>query len=257
MKWNDYGAWEWSDRAGDDNLSMTFISAHATDNPIMLRNNPKYLIALRSLPLIDRERLLYGNWNIAPAPGLFFKANWFGPPIMPGSIPSDVKYIRYWDRASVEASKASQSHSWTVGVKMGHSKTTRLYYISDVVRGQWSPAEVQNRIKLTAERDLVSTTIVLEEDPGQAGKFEISSYLSHLSGYSVRANRVRQSKMDRAKPLSAAVENGLVRIVDAPWYSAFVAELERFDGSEKQANDQVDATSGAFHMLSTKSIQAW
>lgn len=258
MKWgDDYGHWGWRDTMADGYLSMTFIPAKASDNPTMLANNPKYVTALKSLTLIDRERLLHGNWNIAPAPGLFFKAVWFGNPIPASAVLEDSKYVRYWDRASVDSSRASSSHSWTVGVKMGYSKTTRLYYVVDVVRGQWSPAEVQNRVKTTAEKDGANTTIILEEDPGQAGKFEISSYLAILAGFTVKSNKVQRSKLDRAKPFSAAVENGIVRIVSAAWNSAYLSELERFDGSDKQTNDQVDASSGAFYMLTAKRVYAW
>jgi hypothetical protein len=35
--------------------------------------NPEYLASLLSLPLLERERLLGGNWKIRPAAGLYFK----------------------------------------------------------------------------------------------------------------------------------------------------------------------------------------
>jgi hypothetical protein len=46
------------------------------DNPALLRVNPEYLAWLLSLPTLERERLLAGNWKIRPAAGLFFKREW-------------------------------------------------------------------------------------------------------------------------------------------------------------------------------------
>ena len=38
------------------------------DNPALLRVNPEYLAWLLSLPTLERERLLGGNWKIRPSP---------------------------------------------------------------------------------------------------------------------------------------------------------------------------------------------
>ena len=48
-----------------------------SDNPALLRVNKEYLAALRSLPLVERERLLEGNWAIKPVAGKVFRADWF------------------------------------------------------------------------------------------------------------------------------------------------------------------------------------
>ena len=54
-------------------ISVTFIPASVFDNPALLQVNPEYLAWLLSLPLLERERLLAGNWKIRPAAGLYFK----------------------------------------------------------------------------------------------------------------------------------------------------------------------------------------
>jgi len=54
-------------------ISVTFIPAKVTDNPALLQVNPEYLTWLLSLPLLERERLLGGNWKIRLAAGLYFK----------------------------------------------------------------------------------------------------------------------------------------------------------------------------------------
>ena len=57
-------------------MSVTFIPAKVFDNPALLRVNPEYLAWLLSLPTLERERLLAGNWKIRPAAGLYFKREW-------------------------------------------------------------------------------------------------------------------------------------------------------------------------------------
>jgi hypothetical protein len=54
-------------------ISVTFIPATVFDNPILLQANPDYCAWLLSLPTLERERLLGGNWKIRPAAGLYFR----------------------------------------------------------------------------------------------------------------------------------------------------------------------------------------
>jgi hypothetical protein len=49
--------------------SLTFIPGTLEDNPALLRANPDYRANLQALPLVERERLLWGNWKIRPAAG--------------------------------------------------------------------------------------------------------------------------------------------------------------------------------------------
>ena len=53
--------------------SVTFIASSVYDNKILLENDPSYLANLHGLSLVERERLLNGNWKIRPAAGLYFK----------------------------------------------------------------------------------------------------------------------------------------------------------------------------------------
>jgi hypothetical protein len=51
-------------------MSVTFIPATVFNNPALTRVNPEYLGWLLSLPTLERERLLGGNWKIRPTAGL-------------------------------------------------------------------------------------------------------------------------------------------------------------------------------------------
>jgi predicted phage terminase large subunit-like protein len=77
-----------------------------------------------------------------------------------------------------------------------------------------------------------------------------------LAGYDVRRNRVTKAKEVRARPFSAQVEAGNVKLVRGPWNKAFLDELEQFpDPDDKAKDDQVDASSGAFNALSGEVVQ--
>jgi Terminase large subunit, T4likevirus-type, N-terminal len=80
-------------------ISVTFIPAKVFDNPALLQVNPEYLAWLLSLPLLERERLLGGNWKIRPAAGLYFKREWCA---VSDAAPADLDIVRYWDLAATE-----------------------------------------------------------------------------------------------------------------------------------------------------------
>src|ERR1700730_18570168 len=110
-------------------ISVTFIPATVFDNPALLRVNPEYLAWLLSLPTLERERLLGGNWKIRPAAGLYFKREWCA---VVDAIPADLDVVRYWDLAATEKTEFNDP-DWTVGIKLGRDKNGG-YWLLDMVR---------------------------------------------------------------------------------------------------------------------------
>ena len=109
------------------------------------------------------------------------------------------------------------------------------------------PPEVLKGVKNTASHDTVQVDIFLEQDPAQAGKMEVQYLIAELAGYNARAIRAVGSKVIRAKPASAQMEAGNIKMVQGRWNKDFVDELEAFpDGKFK---DQADAFSGAVSVL--------
>ena len=53
--------------------SVSFINSTLQDNKLLMQRDPSYLATLKALPTVERERLLYGNWKIKQAAGLYFK----------------------------------------------------------------------------------------------------------------------------------------------------------------------------------------
>ena len=52
--------------------SVTFIPALLSDNPALLQKDPGYRANLEALPEVERQQLLYGNWNAKNAAGKVF-----------------------------------------------------------------------------------------------------------------------------------------------------------------------------------------
>ena len=99
-------------------ISVTFIPASVFDNPALLQVNPGYLAWLLSLPLLESERLLGGNWKIRPAAELYFKREWCA---VVDEVPADLDIVRYWDLAATEKTELNDP-DWTApaGTRRAH-----------------------------------------------------------------------------------------------------------------------------------------
>lgn len=81
--------------------SVTFIMSKLEDNQELLKVNPGYMANLKAMSVIERERLLHGNWKIKAAAGLFFKRSQVGDYL--SFVPDDViEWVRCWDLAATE-----------------------------------------------------------------------------------------------------------------------------------------------------------
>ena len=123
-----------------------------------------------------------------------------------------------------------------------------LWHVADVIRGQWSIHKRNAIIEQTAaidhDRFGDGLTIVVEQEPGSAGKESAQHTISQLAGYHVRADKVTGSKEIRAQPFADQCEAGNVRLVRGAWNRKFVEEAEEFPLGDYL--DQIDAAAGAF-----------
>lgn len=223
--------------------SFTFIRGQLEENLALMKKDPGYLANLMAMPKVDRERLLYGNWNARETAGSFFDSTWFEVvAAAPGGL---VDEIRYWDRAG---SAPGSQGSWTAGVRMGKA-ANGLYYVIDVQRFQGTPLTVMKNIRNIATQDGPKVRIGLEQDPAQAGKAEAEAQVRNLAGYMAQVNVVHEKKGVRARPFSAQAEAGNIKLVRGAWNPVYLNELQNFDGSDACTSDQVDASSGAFLLL--------
>lgn len=191
----------------------------------------------------DGERSFEALYQQNPTPreGAFFRV---GRLTVSVEVPACESRVRSWDLA------ASPQGDWTVGVLMGRDPTG-CYWVTDVVRGRWTPGEVERVVAETAARDGREVSIRLPEDPGAGGTAWAQRLVRSLAGYSVRAVRVsgRGDKALRASPLAAQIEAGNVGIARRSWTPVLVEELRSFPAGKH--DDQVDALADAFDELTT------
>jgi predicted phage terminase large subunit-like protein len=158
---------------------------------------------------------------------------------------------RFWDLAAT-APKDGSDPDYTAGVLMG--RKDGIFYICDVVRFRGTPAEVEKKVRQTAivDRDrpeFRDIEIRMEEEPGSSGIGLTSHYSRNvLRGFNFRSYKTTGSKEVRANPASASAEMGNMAIVNSNWLINYLDELEAFPHGAH--DDQVDATSGAFAVLS-------
>lgn len=224
--------------------SVTFVLARLQDNKIGNEKDPAYEAAIRSLPLVEQERLLGddrgGNWNIRAAAGLVFNRAWF--PIVDAQPAVVAGRIRGWDKAATP-----DAGDWTAGVRISRT-ADGLFWIEDVVRGQWGSGDRKAVVVQTAKLDGVGVKIRLEQEPGSGGKDSVAADVMALAGYDVEGVPSTKDKVTRAGPLAAQAKAGNVRLVKGDWNSKFLDELHAFP-SDKVHDDQVDAASLAFNRL--------
>lgn len=225
-----------------------YVPARLQDNPSL--NRLEYERSLEHLGPTERERLLRGDWAVVEE-SMYFKRHWWRF-VQPGAVPEVREWVRYWDLAATPSNYAAKSGSdpdWSVGALLGLS-TEGQWYLKDVARIQGSPLEVERLVRGCAERDGVSVRVCMEQEPGSSGVNNIDHYRRHvLPGYVFDRDSPTGAKYDRAKPWSAAVESGNFFLVEGHWNDEFVDECELFPAGPH--DDQVDAVSGAFKMLTT------
>jgi predicted phage terminase large subunit-like protein len=230
-------------------MSVTFIPATVFDNPVLLRVNPEYLAWLLSLPTLERERLLAGNWKIRPAAGLYFKREWCA---VVDEIPTDLDIVRYWDLAATEKTQFNDP-DWTVGIKLGRDRNGG-YWLLDMVRARANPGDVENLLLNTATQDSKRVRIGFGKDPGQAGKSQALHLVRALSGFIAAAAPESGDKLTRFGPFSSQCRAGNVKIRRGSWNEELFRVLEGFP--DLAHDDEADACSGALEMLNPQ-MNSW
>ena len=227
--------------------SVTFIASTLQDNQVLMKLDPSYLANLKALPLVERERLLYGNWKIKNAAGLFFKRTQVGD--MLPVVPKDVTaFVRAWDLAATSETEDGEP-AYTTGVLMGRRANGRFIVI-DVINKRLSASDVRATVRHTAMIDNAkygNVKIRYPQDPGQAGKAQAQSYALLLAGFNFKSVPVTGSKETRAEPVAAQWQAGSIDVLVADWNEEYFSQLESFPSSKYK--DMVDATSDAFSEL--------
>jgi predicted phage terminase large subunit-like protein len=205
----------------------------------------EFLNSIKNMMTTSIWEALYQQ-NPTISEGNFFKPDFIPITEIVPDIPR-LQYVRAWDLAAT-----ANDGDYTVGVKMVYDSTSRISYIVDVVRGQYSPEDVEKIILTTAQNDGKQCKIRLPQDPGQAGKSQARNFVRLLQGFTVTAETVTGDKETRAGAIAAQANIGNVYMLRASWNRQFIDELRLFPNGVN--DDQVDALSDAYnHCLNKKS----
>lgn len=236
-----------------DIKSVSFILSTIYDNEALLKSDPGYLANLKSLSLIERERLLMGNWKIKSARGLFF-------PRMDAKlieeIPDDVvRWVRAWDLAATDEDEKGDP-AYTASMLIGKRRNGR-YIVADVTNNRLKASKVRELVRNTALMDKKShrrVTIRMNQDPGQAGKEQRDSYIKYLTGFHVVFERETGTKESRAEPFATQWQAGNVDILVGAWNEMYLSQMESFP--ESKFKDMVDCSSTGFNEIEKHATSA-
>lgn len=236
----------------EDVKSLTFIPAGLDDNAILTDADPSYRATLMSMPRIERERLLGANWNTRAVAGMFFRRSYFEIVDHPPAKP--VKRVRAWDLAATEPTKENPDPDWTVGVLVSIDRDNVLY-VEHVERLRKGPLGVERSVRNLAVTDGQKTHVAMWQDPGQAGKAQITHWKGLLLGYVLLVERAAKNKQEYAKPVSSTAEGGRIKVVRGPWNDAFLGAMEAFPPPKGGHDDDPDAMSLAHLKLIRNNLE--
>jgi len=241
----------------EDGWIKAYVPSLFTDNHHLVANDPNYIKrATSGLPEYLRQAWRFGNWDISTDAGMFFSVEDFANQYVDiNKLPGMAHSVRCWDRAASEPSKSYPDPDYTAGVKIGLS-AAKDYYITDIKLCRKRSAHVRDLIMQTAIEDGKNTTIILFQDPGQAGKGEAEDMKRFLSAYPVKVMTETGAKHTRWKSFSSGVQNQIVYIVRARWNQPYIDEAVQLTDNpdDYPHDDMTDAASGAYNYLAQLTI---
>lgn len=177
-----------------------------------------------------------------PRAGGIFKRAWFNNYIEPEELPQMIAIVRGWDLAGSDR----KNSPYTAGVKLAMDAQKRIY-IWHAMREKYDVSEVPGLIKGTTKSDGFNVYVDIPQDPGQAGKEQVRSYRTLLTGYMLHWSPESGSKIQRAETFAPECRGNNVWIVRGDWNEPYLDEICAFPTG--QYADWTDATSRAYGRL--------
>lgn len=172
--------------------------------------------------------------------GTLFKRQWFDPI---EHAPAGLTWQRYWDLAA--STKTAADFSASACVALDHESGN--VYIRDLIKLKEEWPEVRKVIIKTA---LAEPGVSIGIESAMHGLAATQELLREprLAGSSLYSIRVDRDKVSRALPVASRAEQGKVKLIRGEWIADFLDEATAFPNGTH--DDQVDAVSGAFQMIS-------
>lgn len=235
--------------------SATFIAASIEDNKILRENDPEYEIRLMTLPLVERLKLRYGDWQARKISGKVYKRHWF--PIVEVPFTDIVRWVRFWDLAATEDERVEQKNKekggpdFTASCLVGITKQN-VFIVLHATWDRFSPLQADEAIQTIASQDGRIVAVAMEQEPGATGKRDLSHFRRNvLPEYEFRAIPGLGNKLERSRIPSTHVEARNVYLLRGEWNEGFLNFLEAFP-NPKVHDDVVDAFNGAMLALLEK-----
>lgn len=175
--------------------------------------------------------------------GALMRRKWFKE--WEGPLPDRMVMCRAWDSAATEG-----GGDYTCGLLMGYPPGSDKIIIIDRAYGQYGADTVDAMIRTTADEDGKRVAVILEHEPGSAGKRLLHQQIKALHGYTVHWYASGAKKLARAVPVARAAAQGRIYYAKGDWNESFFSEVESFTGTPAdEHDDQVDALSLGFSHL--------
>jgi len=153
--------------------------------------------------------------------------------------------------ASSAVSKNNTDPDFTCGIEMVYDG--RYYFVTRMLHKRLSPAETDRVIDEciindAGRRDISGRYLARWEiEPGGSARRDSVARTQRLAGIDAKGVTKTQSKLIAWKPLAAAAETGMIKLVKGSWNDEFLRELH--DVPEGAHDDIADAAAGAFSEL--------
>ena len=207
-----------------DAKTFTFINANLDDNQILQEIDPKYRANLMALPLLERKRLLNGDWNATMSSGIV-DIKWFKTYSTP---PEQFdRIVASWDTAI----KKEQHNDFSVCTVWGVKGVNK--YLLFMWRGKLEYPELKRKvIELYHE---FKAHVVLIED--KASGQQLLQDLRVETELPIVGIMPKLDKFARMQLASTDIEIGRVYIPgQAPWLAPFKAEMGTFPRLDMNGN---------------------
>lgn len=251
----DLAGWLLDSANGKDWTTLSLPALAERDDPLKREIGAALWQERYGAEWLNKRRALMGEYSFAslyqqsplPSGGGLFDATKIE---IVDYTPECTRVVRFYDLA-VTAKKTSD---YTVGLKLGITADERPV-ILDVWRGQRELPDVHEAIVQTAAIDGVGVPLRLEAE--KAGIVQLQFLLrdARMNAYTLDAVAPDGDKYTRAAPVAARVNAGRVLMVKATWNRALLDELAVFPSGGH--DDQVDALSGAYGMLTNSNTPDW
>lgn len=230
-----------------------YIPCGFEENPYI--DQEAYGEVLDRMSAVHRAQLKFGDWYAEESGAMFDRGDF--DVISPEEVPDKafLNCVRYWDLAATEKTQTNPDPDYTVGAKV--AIVDGIMYVLDIRRGRYNAAGVERLMRMTADEDGAHVKVRMDQDPGQSGKAQVSHLARHVMlGYDFDGNPVPRSssanqtaKESRLNNWSPKAKRHEIKLVRGEWVTAFLDEAVGFGSSTSLHDDQMDAVSGAFEVL--------